>query len=43
MLVLAQQQGLVRQREVGEFLIGGVLANCPAILRDGAKNSLSPL
>ena len=43
MSVLAQQQGLVRQREVGEFLIGGVLANCPATLRDGGKNSLSRL
>ena len=40
---MARQQGLVRQREVGEFLLGGVLANCPAALRDGAKNSLSRL
>ena len=40
---MARQQGLTCQREVGEFLLGGVLANCPATLRDGAKNSLSRL
>ena len=40
---MARQQGLTCQREGGQFLIGGVLANCPATLRDGGKNSLSRL
>ena len=40
---MARQQGLMCQRGGGEFLLGGVLANCPATLRDGGKNSLTGL
>ena len=43
MLILAQQRSVMGDSEVDEFLLGGVLGNGPAALRDGAKNSLSRL